>query len=109
MRRECTTKESTYPRMVDNVNDIRQFEIYQINNDNSECGTPVVVITPTNYSSNVIVVPFSKSKHKFRFDLSRTLSKERLLNGVQMVDICSQEEINILTRLIDEYMTWANQ
>jgi len=96
-------KEATYPRTVDNVNDIRQFEIYQINFEDSECGTKVVVITLTSFSSSVTVVPFSKSKNKFYFDRSITLAKNRLLNGVQVVGMCNQEEINELTRLVEKY------
>jgi len=99
----------TYPRLVDNVNDIRQFEIYQINFEDSECGTKVVVITSTSFSSNVTVIPFSKSKSKFYFDRSITLSKNRLLNGMQMVGMCSQEEIDELSKLVEKYsMQWVN-
>jgi len=97
------SKEVTYPRMVNNANDIRQFEIYQINFEDSERGTAVVVITPTSFSSNVTVVPFSKNK--FRFDRSFTLSKSRLLNGAQVIGMCSQEEIDELTKSAEEYST----
>jgi len=99
MSNKYTPKEATYPRTVDNVNDIRQFEIYQINTENSECSITVVVITPNNFSSNVTVVPFSKSKKKFYFDRCITISKGKLLNGIQVVGICNQEEINMLTKL----------
>jgi len=99
MSNKYTPKETIYPRTVDNVNDIRQFEIYQINTEDSECATTVVVITPNNISSNVTVVPFSKFKNKFYFDRSITLSKRRLLDGIQVAGICNQEEINMLTEL----------